>query len=294
MQIRSYLVAVWLLVLVADTPAQQSQRVGPGKRIVDGLQLYRVNDPDLVNREGPVAVQALRVDARKMRLEIARGEGEETPGATVDAIARRHNGAIAAINGGFFSLETRKPTDLLKIDGEIVNPSDRLRGAVGILDRGGLTSLLFDRIAVFTSDGLAQYRPLLGSSPVDWSQAPHAVGGAGLLLLNGRELTDWTIEQISPEFDTRRHPRTVIGTDVQGRIWLITVDGRNPLVSVGMTFAELKRLARRLQLRSALNLDGGGSTTMWVDGTIVNHPSDREGPRRVSDAILVVPRKAPR
>ena len=57
-----------------------------------------------------------------------------------------------------------------------------------------------------------------------------------------------------------------------------------------MSFGELRQLAKRLGLRSALNLDGGGSTTMWVDGKIVNHPSDPEGPRRVSDAILVRPR----
>jgi exopolysaccharide biosynthesis protein len=57
-----------------------------------------------------------------------------------------------------------------------------------------------------------------------------------------------------------------------------------------MTFAELKDLARRLRLRSALNLDGGGSTTMWINGEVVNLPSDRGGPRKVSDAILVVPR----
>ena len=43
----------------------------------------------------------------------------------------------------------------------------------------------------------------------------------------------------------------------------------------------------RLDLRDALNLDGGGSTTMVVQGKIVNRPSDAGGPRAVSDAILV-------
>jgi exopolysaccharide biosynthesis protein len=57
-----------------------------------------------------------------------------------------------------------------------------------------------------------------------------------------------------------------------------------------MTLAELRDLAARLGLRSALNLDGGGSTTMWVSGRVVNGPSDAAGPRKVSDALLVVPR----
>ena len=55
-----------------------------------------------------------------------------------------------------------------------------------------------------------------------------------------------------------------------------------------MTFAELQRLARRLKLQNALNLDGGGSTTMVVHGAVVNHPSDPAGPRKVSDALLVL------
>ena len=54
-----------------------------------------------------------------------------------------------------------------------------------------------------------------------------------------------------------------------------------------MSFAELQGLARRLGLHSALNLDGGGSTTMVVRGVIVNSPSDQAGPRPVSDAIVV-------
>jgi exopolysaccharide biosynthesis protein len=54
-----------------------------------------------------------------------------------------------------------------------------------------------------------------------------------------------------------------------------------------MTFAELQRMADRLQLRDALNLDGGGSTTMVVTGRVVNRPSDPTGPRPVSDAIVV-------
>jgi exopolysaccharide biosynthesis protein len=119
---------------------------------------------------------------------------------------------------------------------------------------------------------------------------PDAIGGAGLLLLDGRDVTEWDAERIAAGFDTTRHPRTLIGTAADGAIWLVTVDGRNPALSLGMSFTELQRLSRRLGLRSVLNLDGGGSTTMWVAGRVVNHPSDPEGPRKVSDAILVLPR----
>jgi len=71
----------------------------------------------------------------------------------------------------------------------------------------------------------------------------------------------------------------------------VTVDGRNPSISLGMTFAELTNLAQKLNLVYALNLDGGGSTTMVVKGKIVNHPSDAAGARRVSDALIVTRRE---
>ena len=64
------------------------------------------------------------------------------------------------------------------------------------------------------------------------------------------------------------------------------VDGRRPDFSVGMTLHELARLCDRLGLRNALNLDGGGSTTLVVKGVVVNRPTDLTGPRAVSDAIV--------
>jgi hypothetical protein len=128
----------------------------------------------------------------------------------------------------------------------------------------------------------------MGTSPDTWSEAEDIVGGAGLLVYKGKPVSDWTDEGLRPGFTTERHPRTMIGVSRDEVIWLITVDGRNPQVSVGMTFAELQRLALDLNLTYALNLDGGGSTTMVVQGNVVNHPSDPTGPRRVSDGIVVV------
>jgi exopolysaccharide biosynthesis protein len=66
------------------------------------------------------------------------------------------------------------------------------------------------------------------------------------------------------------------------------VDGRQAPYSDGMTLAELAALMRRLGATDALNLDGGGSTTMVVQGRIVNRPSDQEGERHVGDALAVI------
>ena len=289
MRSRVRLASIWLACFAALLTAQPPA-LPPPEPIAEGVALYRLDDPGLLSPPGPVAVRALRLDPRKVTLEIGRASGDPAR-ETVDVIAARLRGSIAAVNAGFFSLETGKPTAFLKIAGQVVTGTTRARGAVGISDRDGVTTLLFDRVTVATGGRRPAYKTLLGSSVREWSRAPHAVSGAGLLMLNGRELPDWDAEKIATGFETTRHPRTLIGVDAQNAIWLVTVDGRNPSLSLGMSFTELQRLSRRLGLRSALNLDGGGSTTMTVTGRIVNHPSDPGGARPVSDAIVVVPRK---
>jgi exopolysaccharide biosynthesis protein len=72
---------------------------------------------------------------------------------------------------------------------------------------------------------------------------------------------------------------------------IATVDGRQPGVSVGMSLAELASLLLEFGASDAINLDGGGSTTMVVNGKLVNSPSDQTGERPVSDAILILPRR---
>ncbi len=146
-----------------------------------------------------------------------------------------------------------------------------------------------DRDQVVALD--TRFQTTRGSLPEQWAEAADVVGGAGLLVHKGRALADWSEEKLRQGFNTERHPRTIIGTSKNGTIWLITVDGRNPQVSLGMTFTELQHLAAGLNLVNALNLDGGGSTTMVVNGKIVNHPSDAAGPRKVSDGLIVVPRR---
>jgi hypothetical protein len=124
-----------------------------------------------------------------------------------------------------------------------------------------------------------------GLEPERIGTADHVINGAGLLRVKGRRITNWENERLSgPNFVDMRHPRTMIGLDRRGDIWLVVVDGRQT-TSAGMAFGDLQRLADRLQLTDALNLDGGGSTTMVVKGKVVNNPSDAKGPRAVSDAI---------
>jgi hypothetical protein len=132
-----------------------------------------------------------------------------------------------------------------------------------------------------------------GLSPKRFDEADAIVNGAGLLRRKGVAVTNWEhVEGLNPAaFINMRHPRTLIGLDRKGAIWFAVIDGRQPGYAVGMHFADLNRLCDRLALTDALNLDGGGSSTMVVNGRIVNKPSDATGPRLVSDAILATIRK---
>jgi exopolysaccharide biosynthesis protein len=86
-----------------------------------------------------------------------------------------------------------------------------------------------------------------------------------------------------------RQPRTIAGVDAQGDLILVTVDGRLTAGSEGFTLQEEAEFMRSLGAVQALNLDGGGSTAMAVDGQLVNHTSDATGERPVGDTIQVLP-----
>jgi hypothetical protein len=164
------------------------------------------------------------------------------------------------------------------------------RGGI-VLSYGGLSpSPPLDRLAAGVRVTVREtWQPASGEAAEHWRAAADVVNGAGLLRRRGADVRDWAPEHLASAF-LGRHPRTMFGLDGAGHAWLVTVDGRQPDASVGMTLVELQRLAGRLGLTDALNLDGGGSTTMVVAGNVVNQPSDPTGARTVSDVLLVLPR----
>jgi exopolysaccharide biosynthesis protein len=83
-----------------------------------------------------------------------------------------------------------------------------------------------------------------------------------------------------------RHPRSAIGWNGQ-YYFLVEVDGRQASLSVGMTLAELAACLARLGCEEAMNLDGGGSATLWFAGAVRNRPCDGHE-REIANALLVV------
>ncbi len=123
----------------------------------------------------------------------------------------------------------------------------------------------------------------------DWEVCDFVVGGTPLLLHNGTKITDFAPEQTRQTFLTDRHARTAIGWKPDGHWLFVVVDGD------GLTMDQLVALMAHFGCTEALNLDGGGSSTMIYNSEVVNDPrgDEDEGQdelvvRRVSDAILVV------
>jgi exopolysaccharide biosynthesis protein len=198
---------------------------------------------------------------------------------TTDSIARRE-GARIALNGSFFNMRRLIPHTFFCIDGEVLGQTpasgeSRSDGVLAIKDREGHQLELLQYDSTKVESYRTEYYSALASGPV--------------LRLDGK----------APAFDNgasfnyMRHPRTVIGWDDKGEVYMIVVDGRFPGQADGMSITELAAVARMLGLKDALNLDGGGSSTLWTDATgIINFPYDNrkfdhEGARKVPNIVIV-------
>jgi hypothetical protein len=123
------------------------------------------------------------------------------------------------------------------------------------------------------------------------------VNGGPRLLSNGSpDISAYAEGFVWPEnpefyyrFGVKRNPRTMAGIMPDGKLLLVAVDGHKPGYSVGTSFREEAVTMAALGAREAVNLDGGGSTTMTVGGKLVNRPSDATGERPIGDAVVLLP-----
>ena len=137
-----------------------------------------------------------------------------------------------------------------------------------------------DQVRALRAGEPARLTALLG-----FPGAVDVIGGNPMLVVEGRPAYG-DVRGSGAFFD--RNPRTAVGVTGDGRLLLVVVDGRQSGYSAGMTLEELAGVMVRLGARTAVNLDGGGSSTMVVNGVVANRPSDRPE-RKVSSALVVLP-----
>lgn len=222
-------------------------------RPLEGIAYSRMQ---AVAADAPQSIHVLRVDLARpgVALEVGApdlpGRGEYRA-RTVSEFAARH-GLQAAVNGGFF-----EPFEGGGYGGE------------GYYPRSGDPV----RVAVPKEAGVLCIRKPAAASIERGSSCP---GGADHALVAGPVLMKDGAAQAS-SLRLARHPRTAVGLSADRRTaWLVVVDGRQ-VMSAGATLPEMAEIFRRLGAADALNLDGGGSSTMVVD--------DGSGPRVVNSPV---------
>ncbi|MDA3862718.1 MAG: phosphodiester glycosidase family protein [Deltaproteobacteria bacterium] len=214
-------------------------------------------------------VNILEIDLSNPSVELypVRGDGCET----VDSIGQRV-GASAVINAGFYTFDgVCSPVSLVKIDNNILAYNGSPEGTFG-LDSN--SNPLIDTV---------------GASDT-WNQATDAIAGKYILLENGA-----IAAMDTSSFVTARHPRSAVGIKPNGEVVFLTFDGRTA-AGGGVSLPDLAQYMIWLGCDDALNYDGGGSTSMWINsqpfGGIVSYPSDNStadhyGARAVSTAWAV-------
>ena len=199
-------------------------------------------------------------------------------------MAQKHD-AVAAINGSFFDMDQHFPVCYLRIDSVELGENTPGKDTVNRkYYQYGTLCLSHDSVFILKTD-----------SPRHWEEAlPYPdIMTAGPLLIWHDTLQHMRNDRT---FVTNRHNRTAVGIRDDGTVLLLVADGRHKQAE-GLSLTELQQIFRWLGCRDALNLDGGGSTTLFLNigdyQGIANCPSDNgrfdhEGERGVSNAVLIL------
>lgn len=122
----------------------------------------------------------------------------------------------------------------------------------------------------------------VNTSP-EWKNVKHIISGGPYLVKDDEVFVDMTAQKLGAIGG--RNPRSAIGYTADNNLILVAVDGREGS-SIGMTLMELAQFMKSIGCTNAMNLDGGGSTVMYVNGQIVNNPHQRGG-IPLSNAIIL-------
>lgn len=186
-------------------------------------------------------------------------------------IAERNN-AIFAVNGDYYGFRA----DGITIRNGVAYRDDGTRVGFAVYEDGKLAS--YDEASTTAAD-------LIAAGVTDtFSFGP-------VLVENGVALSGFDSFQVDTNMGNRKidhaNPRTGIGYISENHYVFIVVDGRLDNYSRGMTLDEFAATFEKLGCQSAYNLDGGGSSTMYFNGEVINRPSQDGVERGVSDIIYV-------
>lgn len=250
------------------------------------LEILNLKDKTMVFMERINVVGKVLIDKNSYDAGINRLRGEDD---AVIYTSSFHRTTLTNPNGIEFIIKKNKVVQIIEGKGSNQIPYDGFVVSVSGKRKEELIKLLKIGKKVSKGFNVSSNEKQIPSGM--FAPSEDAVGGVPQLIKNGKIEITWQEEKIGKEFVETRHPRTAVAKLKDGKFLLVAVDGRQPNVSVGMNLYELSEMLLEFGAIEAMNLDGGGSTTMFVKDKIVNIPSDKTGERPVSDAILVTLRR---
>jgi exopolysaccharide biosynthesis protein len=280
--LRAFLLVVMTFLVAGCSTLQKQVRHGwstteiaPGVRLSHQYFHYLFHAPENINM--------LDVDLHDtdITIKIAYNDSLLEP---VSEFGKASN-AIAAANGNFFNTHIGGSVCFLKVDGRVINRThNELDGTLFLpwLDTAAM-AITGNKVAI-----------IIKPADISWTAYhdtfPTMISAGPLLMWKNK-----VVPQRAHKFNDTRYSRTGIGLTKSHHLLVIAVDG-NAKESAGISTAEFAKLFKALKCVAALNFDGGGSTTMWVNGepenSVVSHPTDNKkydhyGERKVANAILI-------
>ena len=258
----------------AQTPADSLAIVianWEAKEIGKEMRSLQATLPSLYG--GPQYVSIVEI---KTSRKVKAGIGTSRQMKPLSTLAKE-NKATAAINGSYYNMRDGSSVTFLKIDRAVADSTTEAEFKIRVTG------------AIAVRKGKLQILPWSRSIERGYKKKIGTVLASGPLLLQNSHNADWSA--CDSDFIATKHPRSAIAITKDKRVLLITVDGRSPGNAIGMNIPELAHLIKTLGGKTALNLDGGGSTTLYLDGKILNHPCDNkrfdhEGERHIPNMIF--------
>jgi hypothetical protein len=304
--------STWLLLLTALTGCGTGERTQDSlpiiwepatalnKALPHGVRVYTGNNDEL-----PLRAWYVRIDEASSRItsRVVISDDPSDNRETVSSFAHGL-GACVVVNGGYFRMD-RTPADhvgLLVTDGRVVSPATRsvvrdsisyeiARAAIGFTEDGDI------EITWATSRGDTVYawadppshHPGQPAPRLDYGSARvwdvlDAVAAGPILIMNGQIKVATDQEVFFGTSIPDVHPRTAAGRTRDGDLLVMVVDGRQT-ISRGVSLEELAQLMLDVGAVEALNLDGGGSSTLVVNGVLLNRPAGGVFQREVMSAL---------
>lgn len=227
---------------------------------------------------GAQNINIIEIDGKKKGIKY--GIIAENPNKKLSTMATEHQ-AKAAINGSYFNVREGQSVCYLRLGGNLIDTTSMEEFAERT---NGIVLIDENKIAI---------EPWDKQKENSGTTYPEALASGPLMVENGN-ICDFST--VSQSFVDTKHPRSAICITRDKKVLLITVDGRLPKNSIGVSIREFTHLVKLLGAYDALNLDGGGSTSLWMDQAgengIVNCPCDNrkfdhQGERRIANAIYV-------